>query len=158
MDIQDLLNILTAEQLEQLAALKKQEDQSEKTKIIVPPANKKRNQNRKPKKKLIENITGENHPKIPKKKNTKRTQLILGERENIFIKSPEKDMFKEDSLIDQKLFSGKIVEREKRKISYIDARCSQCENMYEDVPFSECYKDDNGYVFICEECVGKLKK
>ena len=157
MNIEDLLNLLTPEQLEQLADLKRKETQDSDT-ILEPQKESKRKQVRKPKKKPIEKITGENHPKIPKRKNTRRTQFSLGKRDNLFEKSTEKNLFKEDAEIDKKLFSGRITERTQRKLEYIDAKCSQCEVMYEDVPITECYKDDTGFVFICEECVGKLNK
>jgi len=44
------------------------------------------------------------------------------------------------------------------RIEYVEAKCTRCNRMFEDVPAQESYKDpDLGTVFICEDCLGNNK-
>ena len=160
MDIEKFLSMLTPEQLEEMAKLKREESEQ--------PIKQKRKQNRKPKKntenktgkpnkprkkKLI--LSGEDHPNIPKnKKFARKYKIELGQRENKFENSPE--FYADQHLIeeDKKLWTGrKPSPRSNSRTLFVEATCSRCRSVYEDVPSNECYKDDEGVKFVCEECV-----
>lgn len=164
--IKELLEMFSAEQLEALAALKKQETEE-------APAKPKRKQQRKKGTPDIEVVnhptkrkqrrkkiqTAEEHSGIPKKGNpAKRTQLEVGKKTNNFIASPEfnsdQDLIKED----QSLWKGKTpTPRMQQSRNFIDATCSRCNTEYENVSSRECYKDpDLGNVFVCESCLESI--
>lgn len=149
MNIEDFLKMLTAEQLEELAKLKKQENNTQQV-------SNKRKQQRKPKKKEI--VGGESHPRIPKKTNSRRQQTQLGKNRNNFVTSSDFNEHQDDIEIDKKMFSGKVSPRSKERTIYLEATCSMCNCVFEDVPNHQCYKDDNGYTFICESCSGRMRK
>jgi len=160
MDINDLLNLLSAEQLEELAKLKKQEEFGSKRK------QKRRNNERKPenknlgvvgprRKKGFRNTT--NKPNMPKKKKYAITsELILGKRPNEFLK--EVDLHQKDIKVDAPLYEGLSKRsKSKNKNHYVEATCTSCQDVFEYVSPSLCYKDDDGYVFICDDCIrGKI--
>ena len=39
-----------------------------------------------------------------------------------------------------------------RDISYVTAVCAKCDYEFDNVPTYQCYKDDEGLRFTCDEC------
>ena len=143
MDINDFLQLLTPEQLEALAKLKRQ-DQSASTP--------KRKQNRNKTINQETTATQPKHSKTQKRRYGTTSALQLGKRPNLFEHSSDKNACKKDIAIDKKLFGGITPRSQSRTI---EATCSRCNTTYDDVHMSECYKDESGYVFICNNCIDK---
>lgn len=88
------------------------------------------------------------------KKNSRREQLPIGRRQNMFIGSKFEGLAKSDIEVDRKLSGGNRVTDRGDRNNIVEAMCSECE-YYFDVPFSLVYKDDEGYKFKCDECSRK---
>jgi hypothetical protein len=176
MDINDFLNMLTPEQLEQLAAMKRANTTEE------PPTKSKRKQKRKketvqeeptqeeptqelgkivrPKRKKGSRKTAGN-PNLPKNKAYSRTEpVVLGKRPNLFIEEDTTNLIHQENLKANDILYEGIRPRPKSKkkvVKYVEARCTNCQDIFEDVSPSLCYMDDGENVFICDDCMrGKI--
>lgn len=160
MNIDDVLALLTPEQLEQLAELKRKE-QSETIEDKPQTHKPKRKQQRRRKQnKQKKDPYGGDHEGIPKGKGklAKSSELTLGKRPNLFIQSSEFDSHKKDIEIDKKLLgNNKITARQTSRTVYLTATCSKCKHEFDDVPSQFCYKDDDGYVFVCDSCQNSMR-
>lgn len=93
------------------------------------------------------------HPKIPTGHNIGRRETFeTKQRPNHFIKSGEFKKHKKDTTIDKKLAGDNELSERNRVTKYVAATCSKCKYEFDNVPAYECYNDDDGISFICEEC------
>jgi hypothetical protein len=157
MNIDDLLAILTPEQLEHLAKLKRMEQNETQVQPEInntPPVKSKRKQQRKKQKPSTQSQTGALENAINKKGSpAKRSGLQLGPRPNIFENSPE---FHSDLQLiedDKKLWGNNKPSVRDRKVSLVDATCTRCKVEYEGISTNACYKDGRQYIFTCDNCM-----
>lgn len=196
MDLVQLLNLLTPEQLEEIARIKRQETsgkdsipkakkQGQKKKQIkvveseiieseiveqeqkepaqqdsnlILPTNGIDHKPRKPRKKI--RLPGDTqHSKIPNKNFGRREPTKLGHRPNTFATSATAKEHKDDIEVDKILAKNRIPREvhTKPRTDFIEATCSRCQCLYEDVANSLCYLDEGVPTFICEECVRGMK-
>jgi hypothetical protein len=180
MSIEQFLESLTPEQLEHLAEIKRQEGKESpkkrkqnRKKLILPDDEPKpsqstqKNPRQRAKNKPVRvtdtqiKQTG-SHPNIPKAHNYGKNlgPPELGKRPNRFatgdyasVQNTDKHLIEED----KKHWEGKVpTPRMMSREEYFSATCSRCQNLFENVPGSECYKDDTGYAFICEDCLNNM--
>ena len=165
MNIEDFLKTLTADQLEELARLKREEDTPSKEE---QPKKRKQNRNKVPTKKPTRN---KKRNKKKKKRNTVQKLLDkqgvpaqrlgstpLGDRPNRFVDGDLKDVSKsslEDTKIDSLLNKDQSSSRHlmKRTQDLVGATCSRCEYYYDDISTKLCYKDGSIFVFNCDDCI-----
>ena len=170
MNIEDLLELLTPEQLEELARRKRSESnepskkrkqQRHKTEPKVssggpvPISKPKPRTGRQQKKSTLDKVLGD--------KGSPARRLgppELGKRPNRFadgdlsdVKDTDQHLIKEDK---QLWLDRKPTRRTTRPANYFTATCSRCDTIYDEVPASDCYKDEGGYVFICEPCMKNI--
>jgi len=88
-----------------------------------------------------------------KKQACRQEPIAIGKQHNIFNESADKTANKADTNIDKLLWKGREpTTRLTRKEEFVTAVCTRCEYEFADVPFSQCYVDDEGLVFVCEGC------
>jgi len=167
-NFQDFLDTLTPEQLRKLADAKEAES---------PPKNPKRKQSRK---KLILTETPstptrkKSGPQRTKKKRGTLDKLLdkkgkpakrlgstpLGDRPNRFEQWEESKAHTDDIEVDAKLTKDRqptIRFKPDRQPQFVDAVCSKCDDIFENVSINACYKDGAGFVFVCDDCIGGFR-
>ena len=102
-------------------------------------------------------------------------QKNFGQRENVDVSgAPRPDLFEErfgnqnlhkkDIAIDKLLSGGNQVSSRRPKVQYIEAECTQCEEVWEVLPHLVHRQDDGkgekgstGVSFVCDECSGNRR-
>ena len=159
MNIEKFLDMLTPEQLEALAQLKREENGEKKEVSKRKQTRKPKVVDNKPRKKTTERSTLDKNLKRGKGNAARKTgPLELGERPNKFIGSQDFNAYKENEEIAKILYGDKKPTERTRQVEMVDAICTQCEEEYENVPVSICYKDGSDFVFVCNECERKYHK
>ena len=172
LDEQAFLNSLSDSQKQQLFLLLKENPIGEKPPVKTKPRQKqKRRQKRKStqessndsgreptkkrrtKRKPSKSRTKKHNSKIPSGKTVaKRESFTAESRQNKFLNGGDFNKHKKDSNVDKKLSGDNELTERNRATSYVAAVCSKCEYEFDDVPIYECYQDDDGLRFTCNEC------
>ena len=160
MSLDDFLKTLTPEQKEQLKTV------LEESPIEAKPKRKQRRtkksvEKRSGKIKKIGKATG----KTGKGKQIRRVETVSTQPQENLFKTNRSSLITDtefrqgkakDNRDDALLFgSNELTERGEERISYANAKCTKCDFFFENVPSNRCYRDDNEFVFICDNCLGR---
>lgn len=78
---------------------------------------------------------------------------IIEDRPNLFDGMAERNSFKEDTVIDKKLWKGKQLAYRGDRVTLVAAECSECHGEFEVSP-NEIKKDFDGNIdYMCNDCL-----
>lgn len=139
MDINDILNLMTPEQLEELAELKRRKENGRNKQQQGKRKQQRRNKDK-------DEIIEETKVK-PKRKYATKSETTLGKRQNKFLNSKEFNEHLEE------IEELPMIHKQKRKQQLVSPKCSKCNTVYHKIPINLCYKDESEICFICDNCI-----
>ena len=150
-DRQELIEALSDNTL---SSAKKRKQNRQKKNIDTQDDFKQDNKNR------VKKVENKNQTKSIKGRNNKGIQAAgekidtSGKRPTLFLEQGFDDFAKSDVKIDKLLNEDKNPTERRNEITYWSVDCSQCGKTFECHP-SMVYRDDDGYVAICNKCGGR---